>query len=155
MGKLKFTLSNIWLWLSLAGVTILTENLQFLTTGMKQGLNIAPMFIIAFIGFVSLFMFYLLNHKENKIKADFVLLPMVILAGLFLIIGIWIQQSGSFQIGSSAPVEYTITTFDKVKATIGVVLYLGFVYGVLFMYQRTQPHTKTALVPLYVALAFV
>lgn len=156
MGKLKFTLSNIWLWLSLAGLTILTENLQLLTSGMKQGLNYIPVFIMMFIGFVSLFMFYLINRKENKIKGDFVLIPMFILAGIFLIIGVWVQQSGSYTIpGSSETVEYTITTFEKVKATFVIVMFLGFLYGLLFIFQRTQPHTKTAVVPLYFAIAFV
>ena len=157
MGKLKFTLSNIWLWLSLAGVTILTENLQFLTSGMKQGLNFAPMFIMCFVGIGSLFMFFFLNHKENKMKLDFVLLPAFIIFGIVFIAAIWIQDaSGSipFRDGGGAN-EFVITTFDKVKATLGLVMFFAFLYGMFFMFSRTQPNTKTALIPLYVGLAFV
>ena len=150
MGKLKFTLSNIWLWLSLAGVTILTENLQFLTSGMKQGLNFAPMFIMCFVGIGSLFMFFFLNHKENKMKLDFVLLPAFIIFGIVFIAAIWIQDaSGSipFRDGGGAN-EFVITTFDKVKATLGLVMFFAFLYGMFFMFSRTQPNTKTALIPL-------
>ena len=156
MGKLKFTLSNIWLWLSLAGVTILTENLQFLTTGMKTGLNIAPMFIMCFVGIGSLFMFFFLNHKENKMKFDYFLLVAFILFGAMFLVAIWVQDSGSVAyLNGGGSNEYTITTFDKVKATLGLVMFLAFLYGMFFMFQRTQPHTKTALIPLYVGLAFV
>lgn len=156
MGKLKFTLSNIWLWLSLAGVTILTENLQFLTTGMKQGLNYAPVFIMCFIGIGSLFMFYFLNHKENKIKFDYVLFPSFILFGIIFLISIWIQKDGSIPlIDGSGTAEYTITVFDKVKATLGLIMFMAFLYGMMFMFQRTQPHTKTAVMTLYVGLVFV
>ena len=68
MGKLKFTLSNLWLWSSLIGTAILTENLQYFSSDMKGGLNFASVFVLLGIAIVSLFMFYLLNHKENKIK---------------------------------------------------------------------------------------
>ena len=157
MGKLKFTLSNIWLWLSLAGVTILTENLQFLTTGMKQGLNYAPVFIMCFVGIGSLFMFFFLSHKENKMKADFVLLPIFILLGIVFLVAIWAQDSsGSISyLNGGGSNEYVITTFDKVKATLGLVMFLAFLYGMMFMFQRTQPHTKTAVIPIYVGIAFV
>ena len=155
MGKLKFTLSNIWLWLSLAGVTILTENLQYLSSGMKDGLNIAPVFIMMLIGFISLFMFYFLNHKENKIKLDFVLIPAFALVGIFLIVGIWVQSTGTYTALNGTTYEYAITNAEKVKDSFIVVLFLGFLYGMFFMFSRTQPHTKTAVIPLYVAIAFV
>ena len=156
MGKLKFTLSNIWLWLSIAAVTILTENLQFLSSGMKEGLNATPVFVTILIGIISLLMFFLLNHKENKIKFDFVLLPVFILAGIMMLVGIWVQGSGSFVIqGTTESVDYTITVLDKVKASVVLVMFLLLIYGLIFIYQRTQPHTKTAVVPLYIAIAFV
>ena len=156
MGKLKFTLSNIWLWLALGGLTILTENLQFLTTGMKQGLNYVPMFIMCFVGIGSLFMFFFLNHKENKIKFDYVLFPSFILFGIVFLIAIWLQKSGSVSfLDGSGTNEYTITTFDKVKATLGLVMFLAFLYALFYMFQRTQPHTKTAVIALYVGIAFV
>lgn len=155
MGKLKFTLSNIWLWSALAGVSILTENLQYLSSNMKGGLDLSSFFILTFIGIVSLFMFFFINHKENKMTFDYVLIPAFALAFAFVVAGIWAQSDNS-TIGSGAEaVQVVLTTAEKVKATIGAFMFLLFTYALLFMFQRTQPHSKYTVFPLYCAIIFV
>ena len=155
MGKLKFTLSNIWLWSSLTGLSILTENLQYLSSNMRGGLQYSSVFILAFIGFVSLFMFYFLNHKENKMTFDYVLFPSFVLAAILLVAGIWAQGDTASVVLGGDTINVLISTSQKVKATIGALLFLLFVYGLLFAYTRTQPHTKHTVFPLIIAILFV
>ena len=155
MGKLKFTLLNIWFWASLIGTSILAENLQFLSSNMKGGLSYAPVFVLAFSAVICFFMFYFINHKENKLKVDFVLVPLLVLMGIIFIIGIWSQEGGVVDsiYGTEATIEFT--DFDRIKATIAVVLFLLFIYGLLFSINATQPHSKANLVVVYVGIIFV
>ena len=155
MGKLKFTLSNLWLWSSLIGTAILTENLQYFSSDMKGGLNFASVFVLLGIAIVSLFMFYLLNHKENKIKFDYVLMPIFILAAVLMVVAIWVQDQSAVQSIGGVDVNISLTTMDKTKATIGALLFLLFMYGLFFMNSRIQPNSKAAIIPIYVCIAFV
>ncbi len=155
MGKLKFTLSNIWFWAALIGTSILAENLQFLSSNMKGGLSFAPVFVLSFSALICFFMFYFINHKENKMKVDWVLLPLFVFLGICLIIGIWAQEGGTISNIDGSETEILITTFDKVKATFASVLFLLFAYGLLFAINVTQPHSRVTLVVTYIGIIFV
>lgn len=157
MGKLKFTISNIWFWTALMGITILAENLQFLTSSyMVSGFNVASVFILSAIAIISLFMFFFISHKENKMRIDFVLLPVCILIMIMLVVGIWSQGTMTIPYESiEGSVEASVTTFEKVKATIVALTLVPFIYAMTYTLHRQSPNSKAGCVALYVGVIFV
>ena len=156
MGKLKFTLLNIWFWVALAGVSILSENLVFLSPNMKNGHTSTTLLVLAVPVVISLFMFFFINHRRNKMKIDFVLLPIIIILGLAYTASLWMEPNAVYQFldGSGQTASVTFTAIEKLKTTIILWLFLAFTYAMLFMFSRTQPHSKLSLVAAYVAMAF-
>ena len=47
MGKLKFTLSNLWFWVAMLAIVFLTENLSLLTNNLQQGFNPATLGVLS------------------------------------------------------------------------------------------------------------
>ncbi|MBO4856572.1 MAG: O-antigen ligase family protein [Bacilli bacterium] len=140
MGKLKFTLSNIWFWVALIAVSFLTENLSLLTTNFKQGFNAATLGILSAGCLLCLFLYYFINHKENKIKLDYVLLPGIAIVGLSLLLGIWLQQTSvvPYADGSDS-ITVSFSNYEKIRASIILVLFLGVAYAFTFMMNVNRP----------------
>ena len=153
MGKLKFTLSNIWFWLALLFVSFLTENLSLLTNDIHQGFNPTTLIVLSVGCLICLFMYYFVNHKENKVKLDFVLLPAIAIFGIAMLIGIWMQGSSSLEYADGSKtivVEYS--NYEKIRASIILVLFLGLMYAVMFMMNINRPSNRIIKFLAYVGI---
>ena len=143
MGKLKFTLSNIWFWVALLFVCFLTENLSLLTSNIKEGFNIATLAILSIGCLACLFMYYFVSHKENKMKIDWVLLPGIAIVGISLILGIWLQGTSTVTyLDGSKTLTISFTTYEKARASVILVLFLALMYAALFMMNANRPSNR-------------
>ncbi len=143
MGKLKFTLSNIWFWLALLFVSFLTENLSLLTDDIHQGFNPTTLAVLSIGCLICLVMYYFVNHKENKMKLDWILLPGIAIVGIALLLGIWLQGNATFEYADGSQtiaVEYS--TYEKIRASVVIVLFLGLMYAVTFMMNANRPTNR-------------
>ena len=143
MGKLKFTFTNIWYFLSLVLICFLTENATHLTNDTETGFNMPTLIILSLATAGALVMFYFINHKENKIKADWVLLPLISIVGLSMILGIWLNKGGTFDFSNGqGSIVVTYSLYEKIRATVILVLFLAFVYAMLFMVNVNHPRHR-------------
>lgn len=143
MGKLKFTLVNIWFWVAMILVCFLTENLAHLTPNPKAGFDYPTLFLLTFACLASLFMFYFINHKNNKMKIDWVLLPAFIIVGSVFTLSIWLNKGGEYPFANgSGSFEVIISNHDKIKATITLWVFLIFSYAMFFSLHINSPFSK-------------
>ena len=142
MGKLIFTLSNIFFWLALLFISFISENLFFFSADMKTGITLPTLVMLSIGCLASLFMFYFIEHKENKLKIDFVLLPGIALFGIFLIVGIWLAKSETYLTSLGEEILVEMTFYDKLRATIVCVLFLAFTYAYLFVVHVNKPSAR-------------
>ena len=153
MGKLKFTLSNIWFWLALLFVSFLTENLSLLTNDIHQGFNPATLIVLSIGCLICLFMYYFVNHKENKLKLDWILLPGIAIVGITMLIGIWLQGNATLTYANGSDtiaVEYS--TYEKIRASVILVLFLGLLYAALFVMNANRPSNRIIKFLAYVGI---
>ena len=133
MGKLRFTLVNLWFWATMILMNFLTENLP-LVGNSKSGFDITSLVLISLSAILCLFMFYFINHKKNKITVDFVLLPSIIIVGFVMMIAIWVAQDTTYVFANGAGSNTaTISVFEKIRATIILIIFLTFTYAFTFM----------------------
>lgn len=154
MGKLKFTLSNLWFWIAMVFMAFLTENLSLLTSNMKAGFNVATLAVLSIGCLACLVMYFLVNHKTNKVKLDFILLPAIAIVGLTMVISIWLQKGGTFNYANGeGSVDVTFTTYEKLRATIIFVLFLAFTYAFTFMMNINRKSNRIIMFLAYVGIA--
>ena len=143
MGKLKFTLSNLWFWIALLFMAFLTENLSLLTSNMKEGFNVATLAVLSVGCLACLVMYYFVNHKENKMKIDWILLPGIAIAGIALLLGIWLQGSSTVTyLDGSKTLSIEFSNYEKIRASVILVLFLGLMYALTFMMNANRPSNR-------------
>ncbi len=153
MGKLKFTLSNIWFWVALLFVSFLTENLSLLTSNIKEGFNIATLTILSIGCLACLFMYYFVSHKENKMKIDWILLPGIAILGISMLLGIWLQGSYSVTyLDGSQTLTIAYTTYERVRASVILVLFLALMYALTFMMNANRTTNRILVFLAYVGI---
>lgn len=139
MGKFKFTLVNLWYWASMVFVCFLAENMLFLTPNPKAGFDIPTLAILTFGSVASLFMFFFLNHKRNKMSFDWVLLSAIATVGCAMILGIWLNGDTSYSFANGENnIAVTFTIYEKVRATIILIVFLAFTYGFMFVFNMNR-----------------
>lgn len=162
MGKLKFTLGNLWFWASLIFVVFLCENMQYLTGNPMSGYNPSTLIILTVGAVACLFMFFFLHHKKNKMTFDWVLLPAIsIVAGAFLL-GIWLAKGNTYQYADlSNSIEVSFSFYEKLKASIILVVFLVFTYAYMFVlntskvsYRKTVWFVYAGIVAALISIAF-
>ncbi len=162
MGKLRFVLGNIWFWVAMMVMCFLVQNLGFTSSDPSKGFDLGTLIIVSLACIICLFMFFFISHKENKMKWDWVLLPTFIILGIIFLLGIWIQQRETFVYpdGSGSAKAY-VTIYEKVRASIILVVFLSFLYGGIFMASRTTVNARmnkvllqTGIVTAYIALFY-
>ena len=134
MGKLKFTFTNIWFFAALVLVCFLTENSTHLQSDLTIGFDIPTLIILSLATVGALVMFYFANHKENKIKVDWVLLPAISIIGIAFILGIWLNKGQTYPFANGeGSIEVTFTIYERIRATVILVIFLAFMYAMVFM----------------------
>ena len=153
MGKLKFTLSNLWFWVAMLAIVFLTENLSLLTNNLQQGFNPATLGVLSVGCLGCLVLYFLLNHKENKMKFDWVLLPGLAIVGISLLIGIWLQGGASFEYADgSKTISIEYSNYEKIRASVILVLFLAFMYAMTFMMNANRPSNRILKFLAYVGI---
>ena len=153
MGKFKFTFTNIWYFLSLVLICFLTENATHLTDDVAVGFNIPTLIILSLATAGALVMFYFINHKDNKIKADWVLLPLTAIVGISMILGIWLNNGGTYVFANGeGSIKVVYSTYEKIRATVILVLFLAFLYAMIYMVNVNQPYSKKFYWFAYIAI---
>ena len=133
MGKLRFTLVNLWFWAAMILMNFLTENLP-LAGSRSDGFGMTSLMIISLCAFLCMFMFYFINHKHNKITVDWLLLPAISFVGLIYLIAIWAARSTSYTfLDGTKTLNVEFTTFEKFRASVILVIFLIFTYAYMFM----------------------
>ena len=146
MGKFKFTLANVWYWLSFTLITFLVENNFLLSKNPKGGFNITSLLVLSFACIVSLFMFYFVQHKKNGMKVDWVLLPCTIIFGGCFIAAIWLNKTTIYPFANGeGEVVVSFSTFEKIRATLILVVFLAFAYAMFYASRINGLRCKTVL----------
>ena len=154
MGKFKFTLVNLWFWASMVFTCFLVENTLHLTNHPKSGFDIPSLAVITLIAVGCLFMFFFVNHKKNKLKLDFVLLPTIAILGAAMLVSIWLAKDATYPIADSEEViNVTFSTYEKIRASIILVVFLAFTYGYMFVYHINKPKSRGLVWLTYVGIA--
>ncbi len=154
MGKLKFTFTNIWFFVALVLVCFLTENSTHLQSDLTIGFDIPTLIILSLATVGALVMFYFANHKENKIKADWVLLPAISIIGIAFILGIWLNKGQTYPFANGeGSIEVTFTIYERIRATVILVIFLAFMYAMVFMVNVNNPRSRRFYWLSYVAIA--
>lgn len=157
MGKLKFTFANLWYWVALILVCTLTENLMHMTSAPKSGFDFGGLLAISLACIGCLFMFFFVSHKSNKIKFDWVLFPAIIILGGCFMLSIWLNNGMVVPYkDNSSEIVVTISTFEKIRASIILVIFLALTYAMLFVSRANGFRNKVvnfvALVGIVAAL---
>lgn len=153
MGKLKFTFANLWFWVAMIVAVFLTENLMHLTGNPKAGFDYPTLVLLSLACVICLFMFFFINHKRNKMRIDWVLLPSFIIFSALLIVGIWFNNGASYTFADgSGTVDVVISLHDKIKSTVILCVFLLFSYAMFFPLQSNVPHSRRGQFLAYVGI---
>lgn len=137
MGKLRFTLTNIIIWMVLLLSCLLSENFALLNANPKAGFSAAPAFILTFSVIGLLVFYYLLEHKKNGLKFDRILLPSFIMIGVLMIWTIFRQDVRTFTDWEGTGTFTVSFSFnERLLAASQVVIWLGLLYALVFVYNR-------------------
>ena len=154
MGKFKFTLVNLWYWAAMVFVCFLVENTLHLTNHPRSGFDVPTLALLTIICLLCLFMFFFVNHKKNKMKFDWVLLPAISIIGLAMLLGIWLAKDTSYAIADSEEViEVTFSVYEKLRASIILLVFLAFIYAMMFAYHINKPKSRGLVWLTYIGIA--
>ena len=137
MGKLRFTLTNILFWVVLLLSCFLSENFAVLNNDPLKGFSIDSAFILTISIIVLLVLYYFLEHKKNKLTFDRVLLPSLIIMGLFLIVNVFRQNNRVFpNYEGDGTFAISFAFSDRLMAALQIVVWLAVIYALVFVYNR-------------------
>ena len=138
MGKLRFTLTSILFWIVLVLSCLLSENFDIFGGNLMNGFKTDSAFILTISIIVLLVIYYLVEHKKNKLTFDRILLPSLCVAGLLLVLNIFRQGDSRSFISYSRDWDfiYEFPIEIRLLASLEVVIWLAVLYAVVFVYNR-------------------
>ena len=137
MGKLRFTLTNIIIWIVLLLSCLLAENFALMNSNPLGGFSLAPAYILTISTILFLVFYYLLEHKKNGLTFDKILLPSFIMMGIIMIWTIFRQDSRTFtDWEGTGTFDISFTFNERMLAALQVVIWLGLLYALVFVYNR-------------------
>lgn len=151
MGKLKFTLSNILFWLSIASTCLLLEDVGFLTTSPKGPLGESFFFMLLVLSMGGFLSYFLIEHIKNKVKVDYVLITVLLTGFICGLISIYSFTGVSFT--GVKTFEYSISRWDQVHQMLLLMVYLVTIYAVLFYFNRNHPSIRKLQVVYFIIVA--
>ena len=153
MEKLKFTLGNLWFWVAMIFTCFLTENMQYLSGNPLDGYNLTTLILVTSGTVACLFMYFFFNHKRNGLKFDWILLSAISTLGIAFLIGIWLAKGNTyvFEDGSNS-ITVSFTTYEKVRASIILVVFLVFTYAYMFCINTTKFSSRKTILLAYVGI---
>lgn len=158
MGRVKFTLTNIWFWAILGVTCFLCENVPLIYSEnlrRLEGFTFTSLGILSIILILMFVVYFVLEHKRNKVKLDWILGPILLILCVCGIIGIWTTGSTFYLPADPLPYDFEITVRDKIVSTVETVFTYLFLYAFLFMYSKNFLTKKRILFFTYVYVIFV
>lgn len=145
MGKFKYTLSSIWFWFVIVINCFFIENVPLLSTPASTGgFNNWIFSLLSGIIVLMLFIYYFFEHRNNKMKIDFILLPIFIIVlgcGLF---AIWNNPTNQVFTHSETLTSYTfnISLLEKIRYSFSFSISIIVLYSVFFPLGRRILRTR-------------
>ena len=157
MKKLKFTLTNAWYWVILILVCYLSENISMLyKSGFSHwGFSYLSLTLLSLCIALSLLVYFFFEHKENGMRIDFVLSPILLILFACSCIGIWGNRDVYDIVGKYHHVTVNISTYDKVVSTVETGIIYIFIYIISFCRNRFALRLKRLLPLAYLFILFL
>ena len=137
MGRLRFTLTNIMFWIVLVLSCFLAENYALFSDTPRSGFESFPLYFLTFAVIGLLVLYYITEHKKNGLTLDKILLPCFIMMGALMIWTIFRQDNRTFtNWANDGTFEISFTFGERMLAALQVVIWLGLLYAIVFVYNR-------------------
>lgn len=137
MGKINFVLTKILFWPIYAIVAILVSSFSFKPGEVYHGYTNGAFYLIASVGLILSIIYWVLEHKKNKVIAHPVYFPLILFLLTMSIAIVWIQQNQTFV---NPDTDFTVTAVIsnefRVKCTIILVLFFNAIYMLIFVVSR-------------------
>ena len=145
MGKLRFVLSNFWLWAAVLLGCAFAENIAILTPNPMAGYSNTSYWMIAICCFLCLGIYIYLEHRRNKVKFDKILLPVMVGLTIIMVTTIFMQNSETFVYSTNDPVTVSFTLLDKTKHAVKLIFLMAFSYVTTFMMFANRASNRSML----------
>lgn len=152
MGKLKFTLSNILLYVALIATCLILEDVGFLSSNPTGPLSNAHFFMFFTLAMGCYLSYFLIEHIKNKVTLDYVLASILLIAFAGGCFAIW--QFSGVSLDGVKHYEYSVTNWDKVMQTLSLMVYLVSVYSILFYFNKNHPSIRKIKVVYFIIVIF-
>ncbi|MBQ6920755.1 MAG: O-antigen ligase family protein [Bacilli bacterium] len=152
MGKLKFTLSNILLYVALIATCLILEDVGFLSSNPTGPLSNAHFFMFFTLAMGCYLSYFLIEHIKNKVTLDYVLSSILLIAFAGGCFAIW--QFSGVSLDGVKHYEYNVTNWDKVMQTLSLMVYLVSVYSILFYFNKNHPSIRKIKVVYFIIVIF-
>ena len=154
MGKLKFTFSNILFWLSLVASCLLLENVAFLSSSPKGGLNDTHFFMLFVLIMVGYLAYFVIDHVKNKSTMDFFLLGVLSIAFACGMLAIWTTKEVDLA-GFEPEYNYVYTQdiWQQSKHSLSLLVFFTTLYATLFFFNKNYPSCRKIKVMFIILIA--
>ena len=152
MGKLKFTLSNILLYLAIIATCLILEDVGFLTTNPSGSLSNPHFFMLFALAMGGYLSYFLIEHIKNKVSLDYTLVAIILICFVGGCLAIW-QFEGTILDGVQH-YEYLVSYWDKTIQTLSFITYILAVYSILFYFNKNHPSIRRIKVVYFLIIIF-
>ena len=152
MGKLKFTLSNILLYVALIATCLILEDVGFLSSNPTGPLSQTHFFMYFTIAIGSYLSYFLIEHIKNKASLDYVLFSVLFICFICGCLSIW--QFSGVSLDGKHHFEYQVSNWDKVIQTLSLLVYIISAYSILFYFNKNHPSIRKLRVIYFVIVIF-
>lgn len=152
MGKLKFTLSNILLYVALIATCLILEDVGFLSSNPTGPLSQTHFFMYFTIAIGSYLSYFLIEYIKNKASLDYVLFSILFICFICGCLSIW--QFSGVSLDGVRHFEYQVSNWDKVIQTLSLLVYIISVYSILFYFNKNHPSIRKLRVVYFVIVIF-
>ena len=157
MGRLRFTLTNIMFWVILLLSCFLAENYALFADKPRSGFDSFSLYFLTFAIIGLLVFYYITEHKKNGLTFDKILLPCLIMIGAILIWNIFRQGDRTFiNWSKNGTFDISFTFGDRMLAALQVVIWLGVLYAIVFVYNRYRLNMESYrwVLKIYILIIF-
>lgn len=153
MAKIRFALTNLWIWLIMVLACFLGENYAWLTPRPNDGFDTGSFIAVTMLCLLTIVIFFILEKKKNNFKSQKLLLIVLLAVFICFTISIWLVNDQTFNYGTKE-VTATFTVYEKIRATIVLLVNLTFVY-IMFHPMVMGRKTSKALLWLHYGIIIV
>ena len=135
MTKVRFAITNIWIWLIMVLACFVGENYALLTPNPVEGFDTSSILAVTLLCALAIIAFFVMERKKNNYKPNFIFLIVLTLAYVCFLVSIWIQKDQVFSY-SGREVLVSISLNEKIRATIVLTISITFLYILLHPLQN-------------------